>query len=285
MKKATNNFCQIKKPILKGVSGLSKNDYIILDFINCFEGDSFNYKIRDLAKETGVSVASVSRFANKYGFHDYQSLTIHINKSIQKFQDQYPISENKNNNHSTIKSGIKYVFDNLYNQDLLIQIQKAAIQINKANKIFVLGSGSSKRMSDTLVSNLYKVAKSVVAENDFHTFIPAIAGGNKNDVFVLFSDNLVSPETSFCINECHNRNIPLIVITSNNHCDLLNKNDIAIIYQKIYSSNLNIPLSTKISQLMIADILFESILIEDQSLRNKLEDAIKLMDKWKNLNN
>ncbi|WP_036451922.1 MurR/RpiR family transcriptional regulator [Mycoplasma buteonis] len=281
MKKSVNEACKVKKPILKGISGLSKNDYKILEFINCFDGDFFDYNIRDFAAEINISVASVSRFANKYGFKNYQALTIYINKSIQKFIDQYPISEDKNNNLSTIRSGIKYVFDNLYNQELLSATEQAASLINEANKIYVLGAGSSKRMSETLVSNLYKIAKNVISENDFHTFIPALACATKNDVFVLFSDNLNSPELFFCIEECHNRDVPIIFITSNNDASYLHNKDIAIVYQKIYSSNLNIPLSTKISQLMIADILFESILIENQELRVKLNEAIKLMDKWK----
>ncbi|WP_051616712.1 MurR/RpiR family transcriptional regulator [Mycoplasmopsis sturni] len=274
---------KIHKPLLENISGLSNRDYIILDYINQFKGESFNVGIQELSDHTKVSISTISRFAKKYKCNSYKDLIILVNKNLQYFKDKYPISTNQFNNIDTIVAGNKFVVDNIYTQQSTWNIEKAAKLIINSKAVLVQGSGSSKRMAETLVSNLLKISKNVIAHNDFHVFLPVLSNANHEDCFILFSENLNNPEARFTINQCRKNNVPMIIITSVKHSILFNKNDIIISYEKIFSSNINIPLSSKLSQLLIADLLFELILMQDSHLREKLEQAIKLIDDWKEL--
>ncbi|MFL0972495.1 SIS domain-containing protein [Mycoplasmopsis synoviae] len=160
-------------------------------------------------------------------------------------------------------------------------IEKAVQIIYNSKRILIHGTGSSKRMAETLVSNLYKVSLNVIAHDDFHLFLPVLGNATTEDVCVLFSDNLNSPEAAFTIKQCREKKVQIILITSKKKSNLITKNDVVILYEKITSKHLNIPLSSKWSQLLIADLLFESLLILDSNLREKLNNSIQIINKWK----
>ncbi|AQT41450.1 LacI family DNA-binding transcriptional regulator [Mycoplasmopsis synoviae] len=53
---------QISHPILLNNSKLINSENKVLEFINGFQGEVFNYSIEDLAKLANVSTATVFRF-------------------------------------------------------------------------------------------------------------------------------------------------------------------------------------------------------------------------------
>ncbi|MEJ1834815.1 MurR/RpiR family transcriptional regulator [Mycoplasmopsis synoviae] len=272
---------QISHPILLNNSKLINSENKVLEFINGFQGEVFNYSIEDLAKLANVSTATVFRFVRKYGFKNFKEAIIFINKNLQKLNEKYPLSTSQDNNISTIVAGNKYVLDNLYTNELQKIIEKAAQIIYNSKRILIHGAGSSKRMAETLVSNLYKVSLNVIAHDDFHLFLPVLGNATTEDVYVLFSDNLNSPEAVFTIKQCREKKVQIILITSKKKSNLITKNDVVILYEKITSKHLNIPLSSKWSQLLIADLLFENLLILDSNLREKLNNSIQIINKWK----
>ncbi|MFA7703001.1 MurR/RpiR family transcriptional regulator [Mycoplasmopsis synoviae] len=272
---------QISHPILLNNSKLINSENKVLEFINGFQGEVFNYSIEDLAKLANVSTATVFRFVRKYGFKNFKEAIIFINKNLQKLNEKYPLSTSQDNNIGTIVAGNKYVLDNLYTNELQKIIEKAAQIIYNSKRILIHGAGSSKRMAETLVSNLYKVSLNVIAHDDFHLFLPVLGNATTEDVYVLFSDNLNSPEAVFTIKQCREKKVQIILITSKKKSNLITKNDVVILYEKITSKHLNIPLSSKWSQLLIADLLFENLLILDSNLREKLNNSIQIINKWK----
>ncbi|SYV92329.1 Uncharacterized HTH-type transcriptional regulator ybbH, partial [Mycoplasmopsis synoviae] len=236
---------QISHPILLNNSKLINSENKVLEFINGFQGEVFNYSIEDLAKLANVSTATVFRFVRKYGFKNFKEAIIFINKNLQKLNEKYPLSTSQDNNISTIVAGNKYVLDNLYTNELQKIIEKAAQIIYNSKRILIHGAGSSKRMAETLVSNLYKVSLNVIAHDDFHLFLPVLGNATTEDVCVLFSDNLNSPEAAFTIKQCREKKVQIILITSKKKSNLITKNDVVILYEKITSKHLNIPLSSK----------------------------------------
>ncbi|QIW62404.1 hypothetical protein [Mycoplasmopsis gallinacea] len=49
-------------------------------------------------------------------------------------------------------------------------------------------------------------------------------------------------------------------------------------YNKIHSSYIDVPLSSKLSQLLITDLLFQALILEDSNFENKLHNSIKVID-------
>ncbi|QGZ97802.1 SIS domain-containing protein [Mycoplasma sp. NEAQ87857] len=276
----------ITKPLIERKSGLSKNDIKILDFINNINNNRFNYTIRELAELVNVSVASITRFVKKYDFRNYHKFSIEINRRMQNFIDVYKINSKINNNIDVIIEANRYVLNTINSEKMLNLIQESAKLINHSNKIFVFGCGSSLRMSQNLASNLLKIGKSVIFANDFHIFFPSLANGDSNDVLIVFSNYFSIPEVHFVINEATKKGIKLILVANNSKNIQTNINvDVAILYELIETSSIDIPLAGKMSQLIISDLIFENCLINDPKLRNNLEKSVRMIEDWKELKN
>ncbi|VEU73081.1 GntR family transcriptional regulator (plasmid) [Mycoplasmopsis gallopavonis] len=269
----------ITRPIIKSISGLSKSDYKIIDFINNYELLTFDYTIEQFSEKLDISTSSISRFTKKYGFKNYSDFKVNLNLIIQKFNKNYEMNDDQI--FTSIIASHRYVIDNLYNEALMEKITTAANVITKSNKILIQGSGSSKRISENLYSNLLKTGKVAISHMDFHVFFPVLANCNANDVLILFSDNLKTPEQIFSLKKAHENNLKVIVITSNeNNPHLENEFDVLIQYSKINPTYIDVPLSSKLSQLLITDLLFEAVLENDENLRVNLKKSKKMIDEW-----
>lgn len=269
---------EVSRPIINSISGLSKTDHNIIEFINKFQEPVFDLTINDLAELSGTSVSGVSRFVKKYNFKNYQEFKVQVNLIIQKFEKNYTI--NNNDSFSTIISSHRFAIDSLYNEVVLEKIKEAAKIINQSNKILIQGSGSSKRISDNLYANILKIGKTPISNSDFHVFFPSISNCNSSDVLILFSNNLNTPEQIFSIQIAKENKVKIIVITSNEDNEYDQFFDVKIVYNKIHSSYIDVPLSSKLSQLLITDLLFQALILEDSNLENKLHNSRKVINRW-----
>ncbi|VEU70480.1 MurR/RpiR family transcriptional regulator [Mycoplasmopsis glycophila] len=271
---------ELTRPLIKSISGLSKNDYKIIEFINKYEFLTFEYKIEEFAEKLGISTSSISRFTKKYGFKSYSDFKVNLNLVIQKFNNNYEI--NNDESFSSIIASHRYVIDNLYNKALIDKVSEAANIINKCKKVLIQGSGSSKRISENLYANMIKIGKTPVSHPDFHVFFPSLANAGAGDVLILFSDNLNTPEQLFSIKKAYENKLKIIVITSNDGRYISEKFDVVIQYNKINPSYIDVPLSSKLSQLLITDLLFEAILLNNENLRLNLKNSKKIIKEWVN---
>ncbi|UUD35157.1 MurR/RpiR family transcriptional regulator [Mycoplasmopsis caviae] len=271
----------ISRPLMDDTVELTKSEKRIRDFINNFEGSYFNFSQNELANATNSSDAGVSRFIRKFGFKDYRTFIASINNKLTEFEKTYPTIWNENdsdNGYKFIAASHRYAIDNVYDDDLIKDINEAAKIINNARNIYIHGCGSSQRISTNLVSNLLKIGKTVIAHSDFHVFFPALAHINEQDAVIVYSNNLQSMEAHFVLEQAVKQKAKIIVVTSNQE---ENKYiTLKIRYHKIQSSTMLVPSSSKIAQMLITDLLFEAILQEDNENTNKLKKARILIKNW-----
>ncbi|MBT1345610.1 MurR/RpiR family transcriptional regulator [Mycoplasma bovis] len=276
----------VKRPILAENIYLTKSEKNILNFVNSFEDSEFNLSQTELAKLANSSEAAVSRFVRKYNFKDYRNFIASINVKISNFQRMYPIKYDEGkepNPFSVIYSSYKYAIESIDEENVTDNCIKAAELINNSRNILIYGSGSSQRRSLDLVANLIKIGKSVVYNSDFHIFFPALANASSEDALIVFSNNLKSTESHFVISNAHKNGLKIIAITSK-HDNKINKNlDVIIQYQKIQNDTLLVPVSSRVSQMLIGNILFEAIIYNNSENYNKLKKSSALIDEWSNI--
>ncbi|ADN68688.1 MurR/RpiR family transcriptional regulator [Mycoplasmopsis fermentans] len=271
----------ISRPLMDDTVELTKSEKRIRDFINNFEGNYFNFSQNKLAKNTESSDAGVSRFIRKYGFKDYRTFIASINNKLTEFEKTYPTIWNDNevdNDYKFIAASHRYAIDNVYDEDLIKDINKAAEIINKSKNIYIHGCGSSQRISMNLVSNLLKIGKPVIAHSDFHIFFPSLAHVTENDVVIVYSNNLQTMEAHFVIEQAKKQKAPIIVLTSSQEEDKLIA--VKLRYHKIQSSTMLVPSSSKIAQMLITDLLFEAVLEHNKENTSKLKKARILIKNW-----
>ncbi|MBZ4195425.1 MurR/RpiR family transcriptional regulator [Mycoplasma tauri] len=281
-----SNKTNVKRPILSENTYLTKSEKNILKFINSFEKNEFDLSIVELAKISKTSESSVSRFVKKYGYKDYRSFIAAINIKLSNFTKMYPIEYDENNNlnpFTVIHSSYKFAIDNISTENVIYKCKKASKLINNSNKIFIYGSGSSQRISADLAANLIKLGMSVVSNPDFHIFFPCLANGNHNDLLIVFSNNLKSNESHFVIKNANKNNIKVIAITSAQENENKNNNlnvNLMINYEKIHNDSLLVPVSSKVSQMLIGNMLFEALIYNNPENYNKLQKTSELIDEW-----
>ncbi|WP_027120366.1 MurR/RpiR family transcriptional regulator [Mycoplasmopsis lipofaciens] len=278
---------KVLRPILDDNIPLTKKERQVLNFINTFNGDFFDFSQQELAINSNTSNANVSRFVRKYGYKDYREFIASINRVLSNFSKKYPISwseDDRFNNYKLIAASHKYALDNTYNEELLEKIVEAAKLINESSTIYLHGSGASHRASIDLASNFLKIGKNVIFASEFHIFFPSLANIKQNDLIVIFSNNLQTNEAKFILNQATKKNIKTIVITSNNEEESLGDIDVYLRYRKIHDEHILVPLSSKIAQILIGDLLFEAILEIDPKNYEKLNNSKKIIYEWSKIN-
>lgn len=115
-------------------------------FINC--------SIHDIARETAVSVASVSRLANTLGYNNWKEMRIALARDVATYQDGKSIIENPIYPEISQSDDDELVIDKVFNgnslsiQNTLRQVDKVKImdvakKIHKAQSVMFFGSGGS----------------------------------------------------------------------------------------------------------------------------------------------
>ncbi|WGI36976.1 MurR/RpiR family transcriptional regulator [Mesomycoplasma lagogenitalium] len=271
--------------ILKRINSLTNVEKRILDFINLFHEKEFDFSQKELSQIIYCSEASISRFAKKYGFNSYKLLTIYINKRIKEIEFlENSIDHLKNEKgFLNIYETQKYAVNSALSKENIFKIKLATSYIKKANKVFLFALGTSAKIMSEFAVNLKKISIHSIFDMDFHSIFPLLGTIEKDDVVICLSNNFNNNEIHFAIHKAKELGAKTIVITSNYENIFANLIDIKIIYSKISNLENLVPLSSKISHLVILDYLFNYILNSDKKYQYYLQKTNNILLEWRKL--
>ncbi|MDQ0513963.1 RpiR family carbohydrate utilization transcriptional regulator [Mycoplasmoides fastidiosum] len=268
------------KPILQKRNRLSESDLNIFNYINSFPDDSFNLNLTELAAACFVSEASVSRFVRKNLFNSYREMVLYINKQIQSINSQSCLLINQDEEFNKLYNIQNYAFQATINDRNLQKIKTAANMIYQANRVAVLGLGSSYKTASEFAANLRKIGLNVISDPDFHVFFPLIALLDKKSLLIVVSNKMINREIIIAIETAKSQQCKIVVITSNEENILNNCIDLKISYHKIHDKNKHVPSASKISQFLIIDYLFDHLLNKNPKFKKNLDKTQNILKKW-----
>ncbi|ADE19405.1 MurR/RpiR family transcriptional regulator [Mycoplasma crocodyli] len=272
------------KPIFNEMPNMTFSSQLILKYINSYPYETYNQSQRELAKNSFTSEASVNRFIKQYGFSHYRDFSAYINVVLSNVNKNYLTkNENIGNDFEDFKgiiSSHRFVLDSLANLNTIKSIKQAANLIHKSRNVYLIGVGSSQKIISEFYSNLLKIGLTAIMGDDFHIIIPALANVKENDVLVVVSNKLMNIEIWFALRIAKAKKAKIIVITSNAFSKIDDLIDIKIQYQKIHDEAKVVPVSSKLAQLVIVDLLFESLIKLDNSYKENLMNTKIVLDKW-----
>jgi DNA-binding MurR/RpiR family transcriptional regulator len=214
-------YKEIKEKIQNKFEELPKNQRKIATyFVDNFDKVSF-LTVHDISLATGVSVASVVRFAQRIGFSGFSELReeiadsfqIHLN-NIQNFSlfDKRKIE--KDILTSVANLDIKNINDTLS----IIEREVFDSSINmilNSNRVFTVGLGISYLLSEILAYQLTQVSVDATAfKNNYCPFSEQIPLLNKKDLIIMFSFPPYSKDTIEAAKIASEKKIKLIAITN-----------------------------------------------------------------------
>ncbi|VEU59348.1 MurR/RpiR family transcriptional regulator [Mesomycoplasma neurolyticum] len=258
----------------------TKTEVEILDFINSWENKDFDLTIQELSKKLFVSTATISRFAKKMNFKTYKELVFFVNKRIAQINIIY----NKKNNFidkefSDLFISQKLVIDSFIKEKNFANIKDAANLIDKAEKILLLGLGTSGLILQEFYSNIRKIGKNVIFDQNFHILLPLVGTLSENDVILCLTKDFENKEVIFTLEKAKKLNIKIIIIVSDSK-KTFNFGNVKISYTKIQNKNKLFPASSKVIGLIILDFLFNFLLSLNQKYRKNLKKGYEILDEW-----
>ncbi|WP_033161005.1 MurR/RpiR family transcriptional regulator [[Mycoplasma] collis] len=259
---------------------LTEIEIEILNFINSYEKDEFNLTIKEFANKIFVSVATISRFAKKMDFKNYRQLVVFINKRIIEVKnlnlDKKTFLEEE---FLSLLKAQKLAIKNFINEKNFNDIKKAGYVLNNAEKILLFGMGSSAISLNEFSSNMQKIGKNIIFDQNFHILLPLLGTLNNNDAIICLTKDFKNKEILFILKKAKDLNIKIILISPE-----IKKNfhfyDIKISYTKIYDKNRFFPSSSKVISLIILDFLFNFILNLKSEYKENLKKSFQILNDW-----
>ncbi|AGM25356.1 MurR/RpiR family transcriptional regulator [Spiroplasma chrysopicola] len=242
--------------------------------------------ITELAKEYYVSESTITRLAKHLGFQNIKKLQMHIYNRAHFLNQNYETNDSLNlksiaNNmrvyysysiHETVDNIDLNALDGLIN-DLIIK-----------KRIFIFGIGSSYLACRVLNSNLNLIGYTSFSTEDIHALMVMIQNITPDDLLIIFSRSGRTKEVQNVIALAEKLNLVMAIITSNRDLKQLYSFKHFISFEIHSEDKQRFPaVSSKIVQMLVADIIFNSILKINPRLNDKIIAANDLTEQWNNI--
>jgi len=232
------------KSSYKGVLGkietnyekLPKNQKKIADYI-INNTDEVPFKsVNELSISTGVSVASIVRFAQRIGYKGFLELRDDISDSLKtRIQNKeiFSLFEGKSINSDTLTSVANQEISNINDTLNLIDrksFDSAVSKILKSERVYTAGLGISYLLSEILAYQLCQVA--VDADNmrhDHSSFMEKVMYLKPKDLVIIFSFPPYSKETIETARLAKEQGIGVVSITNKNAAPAARYSDVTLV--------------------------------------------------------
>lgn len=216
-----DRYKEIKEKITSRYNSLPKNQRKVAEyFINNFDKIPF-LNVQDLSSATGVSVASIVRFAQRAGFEGFSELRDAIAGSLQKEINNkqiFPLFEKHKVREDLLTEVANLDIKNI--NDTLNLIERKTFDnvidaILKSERVFTAGLGISFLLAEILAYQLTQVGVSSSVLQHSHTlFNEQILFMNPKDLLIVFSFPPYSKETVEAAEFAKKRKIDVIAVTN-----------------------------------------------------------------------
>ncbi len=278
-------YQEIKEKIHTKYNDLPKNQKKMADyFIDNFDSIPF-LSVQEVSKETGISVASVVRFAQRTGFSGYSELRDAIAESLQNQLSGkmiFPLFDKRKVEEDLLTAVANQDIQNINDTLSLIErenFRKAVKEIGKAGRVFTAGLGISYLLAEILAYQLTQVGiDASVFKHDYTIFHEQIMFLTKNDLVIAFSFPPYSKETIEACEYAVNKGIMTISITNKEASPITHYSDINLVVQ---SENMLYTNSFAAISVVINAIATECAMKNKQRAEKVLKESSKVTENQK----
>lgn len=213
-----------------------------------------------LAKEVGVSQASITRFCQKFGYDGFAQLKIALSQEIPVYDQNTILSDQsedfKNNIARELLNQNNASFNDTFtvlNED---DILRAAKLIHESKKIVCAGVGASDLVAQDMVNKLLRVQKDVFYYRDNDCRKIATANLTKDNLLFLISYSGRKKEIIELAEIAKRNGVPIIALTRVGKTPLSELADISFGAASLEKEYRATATTSRIMHLYIVDILF-----------------------------
>ncbi|WEV51618.1 MurR/RpiR family transcriptional regulator [Lactobacillus sp. ESL0731] len=247
----------------------SKNEKIIADYILQNSPQINNMKIKDLAKKTSTSCASITRFVKKIGCQSYSDMKINIGQhliSTAPEQENDILNEVFDFYQTVIKNTQQMVDQNL--------IKEFVNLLKKQKQIIVIGASSSGTSARTFGLRLMRMGIDALSIDDPYWMQMRASIATKHDLFFAVSNSGITDCVVKTLNFAKKKEAKIVSITSYLDNPVAQLSDLTFhVYNPRFANNKKF-INSQFSNMYLIDIL-TSYLQEEQSFKEAMQNTRK----------
>ncbi|WP_125764587.1 MurR/RpiR family transcriptional regulator [Companilactobacillus hulinensis] len=266
---------------------LSSSAKNIADYLLSNPEIDSNLTINDLARQTGSSISTISRFAKSLGFTSFQQLKLSLLTSNQTSNTPFrEINANDSNldvtkkifsaNISTLNSTLKIITEK--------QLNEAVDIINHSKIVALFGLGASSVVAQDGYHKFLRSDKTPLFASDYHMqLMMATTLESNNACAILISHSGENKDVLAIAEKLQKNNIKTIGITSYGNSSLTKIVDVALLSVSEETNYQNEALHAIIAQISLLDTLFVLTAVKDGKETDDIFKEIrKTIDRTRN---
>lgn len=240
-------------------------------FIHNDKKEKFSSK--DLSAKLFVSQASLSRFSQKCGFRGYREFI------YQYMEDFVEKKEDITGNVSQVLNTYQELLNKTYSLVDESQIKRIISYINKLDKVFVCGKGSSGLAANEMEFRFMRIGVNIDSITDSDQMKMRAVFHSENSLAIGLSISGKTEEVLYYLSEAHKKNAKTILITSQNREKYKKYCDEVVLVPSLQHLNHGNVISPQFPLSIMVDLLYSHYLEEDKNNKEKMHGyTLKALD-------
>lgn len=233
-----------------------------------------DFSAKAISERLYVSEASLSRFAKKCGYRGYREF-------VYQYEETFVEKEESVTNHTRmILNSYQELLNKTYNLMDEAQIARISRYLNRAERVFVCGRGSSGFAAEEMEHRFMRIGVEIDSIKDSDLMrMQAVFQDERSLVFGIS----VSGETEsvlYLLNEASKRGAKTVLLTAKNRGIFDRFCDEVVLFPSLKHLNYGNVISPQFPILIMIDLIYSSYVEQDKFAREILHDnTLRALDK------
>ena len=273
---------QLESPTFK----VTKSDKLLIDYIKENIDDVFYKPISQIAKESNIGEATITRFVKKMNFNGLQDFKVTLAQEISTINKKNIINKNIQNDEPALDTAKKLLSSNVTTLENTVEIinskdvHDCARLIINAKKVYFIGIGYSGIIAQDSNYKFMRIGLNCVSFDSSHTMIMMSSIMEEGDLIIAISHSGETEEIIKTVKLAKANNAKIISITENKNSELKDISDVHLSYVSGETVLETGSISSKLAQFFIIDLVYTQVVKElsNEAIERKIKttNAIKL---------
>ena len=273
---------QLESPTFK----VTKSDKLLIAYIKENIDDVFYKPISQIAKESNIGEATITRFVKKMNFNGLQDFKVTLAQEISTINKKNIINKNIQNDEPALDTAKKLLSSNVTNLENTVEIinskdvHDCARLIINAKKVYFIGIGYSGIIAQDSNYKFMRIGLNCVSFDSSHTMIMMSSIMEEGDLIIAISHSGETEEIIKTVKLARANNAKIISITENKNSELKDISDVHLSYVSGETVLETGSISSKLAQFFIIDLVYTQVVKElsNEAIERKIKttNAIKL---------
>ena len=277
---------ELKTPSFK----VTKSDKILMKYIK----ENIEYvsymPISQIAKESNIGEATITRFSKEMGFSSLQDFKVTLAQEISiNNKSKTIINSNIENDEPAIDTAKKLLSSNITTLEKTVDlinnqdIHNCANMIINARRIYFVGIGYSGIIAQDSNYKFMRIGLNCMSFDSSHTMIMMASIMEAEDLLIAISHTGETDAIIKTVELAKQNNVNIISITQNQESKLKDRSDINLAYVSEETILETGSISSKLAQIFLLDLIYTQVVKEKSS--EAIDRKIKTTDAIKSLKN